>query len=109
MILAREFKALARRRNAFMREIIDALLSCYHRALIIPSMSAGRCSIRQSSEPSAFRLATTVATEIPIRGSIKPRSTAEPSKIGERMLADRAGAIPFHPTTELRAVLYCAP
>src|ERR1700677_3088898 len=43
-----------------------------------------------------------------IRGSIKPRSTAEPSKIRERILAARAGAIPFHPKTEPRRC-YIAP
>jgi hypothetical protein len=33
MILAKEFKALAWRWSAFMSEIIDARLSCYHRVL----------------------------------------------------------------------------
>jgi hypothetical protein len=63
MILAKQFKALTWRRSAFMSEIIDALLPCYHHALDYSVHTSRTVYHRQTPEPSAFRIATTVATD----------------------------------------------
>jgi hypothetical protein len=63
MILAKEFEALACRRNAFMSEIIDALLSCYHRGLDYSVHINRTVWLPAIREPSALRIATTVATD----------------------------------------------